>query len=1008
MTNPARDYWRSLEELADSPDFAAVVEREVPRFRDVLDKFDRRQFLTLMAASMALAGLSGCGPEPNPQQRLPYVEAPPGVVPGRQRYYATAHTRDGYAEGVLLAHEMARPIKVEGNPDHPASLGAAGAITQASILSLYNPRRAQTVVGPGQISSWEGFVAALYRRREQLLKKRGEGLRLLTGTITSPSLGAQIAALQTAFPAMRWHQWEPLHRDNELAADQMAYGRPVARVFDLAAADVIFAVDSDLISAAPGWLAYARQFAARRRPDETGGKMSRVYAIESTPTLIGAKADHRLPMRPVEVAASVRFLAGAVGAGPSQWTEIQSPHRDWLKEAAADLTANKGHALVHAGREQSIEIHLLVELINAALGAHGNTVRLIEPPVVSPTLHLQSLSELVGDMQAGKVDTLLILDTNPAYSAPADIPFAAALKRVPFSVSLSLFADESALLATWQVPAKHEYEAWGDARAFDGTATIQQPQVRPLYGGHAPSEVLAVLQGNTQPDDLTLVRQFWQRQQGAGSAAEGNPQSLAGDAGGGQTGPQSSGSSQPALAAAEAFEAFWHEALRRGVVANTAAPPLTLTPKAGLAEGLRPLPLGGEAAIDLLFRPDEGLWDGRHAENPWLLELARTFTRLTWDNAALIAPATAKKHGVKTGDVVAIATRYGATKAPVFVLPGQAPDTATLWLGWGRQAGALAEGVGFDAYRLRGAAEPWLARATRFEKTGETYRLATTQGHDRVAGRDLIREFTLDRFNNDPEYVKQKSKDVSLYPGYIYPDRAWAMAIDLNSCIGCQACTIACQAENNVPTVGKDMVHFGRIMHWLRIDRYYSGSPDDPDVAFEPMPCMHCENAPCEVVCPVHATVHDHEGLNLMVYNRCVGTRFCSNNCPYKVRRFNFYDFAAATERPPESWNPDVSVRGRGVMEKCTYCIQRIKVKEIEAERDGRKLRDGEVVTACQQSCPTQAIVFGDRNDSHSHVARRKATPLDYVLLDDLNTRPRTSYAAIVHNPNPAIGKEQS
>jgi molybdopterin-containing oxidoreductase family iron-sulfur binding subunit len=388
--------------------------------------------------------------------------------------------------------------------------------------------------------------------------------------------------------------------------------------------------------------------------------------------------------------------------------------------------------------------------------------------------------------------------------------------------------------------------------------------------------------------------------------------------------------------------------------------------------------------------------------------MPRPFTRLTWDNAALIAPATAKRLDVKTRDVVEIAIGNTTLKAPVFVLAGQATDCVTLPLGWGRKAGGLGTGAGFNAYCLRTKDHPWLAEIASIRKTGEVYELATTQGQDRVLGRDLVRDGTLQQFNDDPQSLKKETKDESLYPPFEYPDRAWAMAIDLNSCIGCQACVVACQAENNIPIVGKDQVLAQRAMHWLRIDRYYSGSPDTPDIAFEPMPCMHCENAPCEVVCPVHATVHDHEGLNLMVYNRCVGTRFCSNNCPYKVRRFNFFGFAQKNERPDASWNPEVSVRERGVMEKCTYCIQRIRRTQIDAAKEDRPIRDGEVVTACQQSCPTQAIVFGDRNDRHSAVVKRKDSPLDYVLLDELNTRPRTSYSALIRNPNPAIKAVQS
>jgi MoCo/4Fe-4S cofactor protein with predicted Tat translocation signal len=973
MSARGRNYWRTLEELAETPGFAAVVEREVPRFREVLGALDRRRFLQLMAASMALGGLSACGPEENPRQLLPYVEQPPGIVPGRSRYYATATTINGYATGVLVAHQMARPIKIEGNPEHPASLGAASAAMQATMLTLYDPRRAQSIVGHGQIDTWESLVAALYDRRNYLLARSGDGLRLLTGTVTSPSLIAQIAALQKQFPAMRWHQWEPLHHDNELAACERTFGRSFDRVFDLGSADVIFAIESDLISSVPGHLAFARQFAARRRPAEPGGKMSRIYAIESTPTLIGAKADNRLALRPAEIFEALRHVAGVVGAGPQDWTQSQTKDAAWLKTAAQDLLQHRGRMLVHAGREQPVDIHLLADAINGALGAFGSIVKLIEPVAGATTSQQKSLQELTADMAAGKVDTLIMLDTNPAYTAPVDLDFATALKRVELSVSLALYADETALASSWRVPGAHEYEAWSDARAFDGTITIQQPQVRRLYGGHSAQELLAVLQGDTSPDDYNLLRSYWQRevrQQGRGD-----------------------------------FEEFWHESLRIGAVKDSAARPVAATPRSDLAADIKVSPVEAGSAITALFRSDEGVWDGRFADNAWLLEMPRPLTRLTWDNAALIAPATANRLDIKNGDVLTIAANGHSVRAPFFVLPGQAPDCITLPLGFGRRAGGLGVGIGFDAYQLRSVATPWLIAAPTLSKTGDMLRLATVQGHDRVAGHDLIREGVLAEYEQNPPFLEKKKNDASLYPDYRYPGYAWAMAIDLNACIGCQSCVVACQAENNVPVVGKDQVLAGREMHWLRIDRYYSGPPDAPEVAFEPMPCMHCENAPCEVVCPVHATVHDHEGLNLMVYNRCVGTRFCSNNCPYKVRRFNFFAYAMNENRPAESWNPQVSVRDRGVMEKCTYCIQRIRTTLIDADRENRRIADGEIVTACQQSCPTQAIIFGDRNDPNSAVARRKACPLDYVLLDELNTRPRTSYTALIRNPNPLIAK---
>lgn len=971
MTQSARTYWRTLEELAETPEFVAAVERETPRFRDIVHAFDRRRFLQLMAASVALGGLSGCGPEADQRQLLPYVEQPENIVPGRNRYYTGATLQDGYATGVLVAHQMARPIKVEGNPDHPASLGAASAAMQASILELYDPRRAQTLFGDGRITTWQGFVSVLYGRREPLMARKGEGLRILTGAVTSPSLAGQLAELQQQFPGMRWHQWEPLHRDNEVVSALRSFGQGADRIFDLSKADRIFAIESDLISATPGWLAYAQQFAAARRPAETGGTMSRIYAIESTPTLIGAKADHRLAMRPDEIIGALRYLAGSLGAGPQQWAQAETAQAVWLKAAADDLGAHKGRALLHTGREQPVEAHLLTDAINVALGAIGQTVKLIAPVEAVSGPKLQSISELAEDMAAGKVDTLLILGANPLYSAPADLDFAERLRHVPFSACLALYEDETSAACKWRIPATHDYEAWSDARAFDGTLTIQQPQARPLYGGHSAQEILSVLLGDVTPDAYTLLRNFWQ---------ERAQQEKPGD-----------------------FEEFWHKALQAGIVPDSASDSLQVQSRPDAAAGLTAGAASSDRTLQALFRPDEGNWDGRYAHNPWLLEMPRPFTRLTWDNAALVAPNTAARLGLKTEDVVEITVEKTKLKAPIFLLPGQAPDCITLPMGWGRSGDGLGTGSGFNAYAARNSGSPWIAAITAITKTGETCRLATTQGQDRVLGRDLIHEGDLDQFNSHPEQLTKHKKAESLYEPFQYPGRAWAMQIDLNSCIGCQACTIACQAENNVPIVGKDQVLAGRVMHWLRIDRYYSGPEDEPDIAFEPMPCMHCEQAPCEVVCPVHATVHDHEGLNLMVYNRCVGTRFCSNNCPYKVRRFNFYAFAAQNERRPESWNPDVTVRGRGVMEKCTYCIQRIRTKQIDAAKEDRDIFDGEVMTACQQSCPTQAIIFGDRNNSDSAVARRKAWPIDYDLLDDLNTRPRTTYGALVRNPNPAI-----
>ncbi|MBV9825442.1 MAG: 4Fe-4S dicluster domain-containing protein [Alphaproteobacteria bacterium] len=948
------EYWRGLESAAVNSDGIAALASAAPHL-------PRRRLLQLMAASLALGGLGGCGPEPERRNLLPYVEVPPGIVPGQPQLFATAMTEGGYGTGLLVRHQMGRPVKIEGNPDHPASRGAASAIHQASILTMYDPLRAQSIVSAGQLATWEAFVAAAQTWRGN----SGEGLRLLTGPITSPTLIAQIAALTTTLPAARWHQWEPYDRDNERAATAVAFGRPLDLVLDFAPADVVFAVESDALSSRPGHLAYARDFAARRRIADAQGQMSRVYAIESTPTLLGAKADHRLALAPAEIERALRVLAGSVAAGPSEWIQIDTPHAAWLKAAAADLLAARGRSLIVLGPEQPRELHLIGHAINAALGNFGATVRPIE--LVAP--EAPGIAELAAEMHAGKVETLMMLGVNPVYAAPADFDFAAALKRVPRSVALSLYRDESAVAATWHLPAAHEYEAWSDTRGFDGTATIMQPQVRPLYGGHSAHQLLAALLGTTEPHEDALVRAQWQRTGGVD------------------------------------FEAFWRDTLRAGVVENSAAATVAATPKIELGGLSAPLSVA-PASVTLLFRPEEPIGAGLDTDNPWLLELPRPFTRLTWDNAAILAPVTANRLRVKDEDVVTIEVDKRKIDAPVFVLPGQTAECITLPLGFGRSAGGLAVGVGFDAYRLRTSQALFAETASSVTRTGRTERLATVQHHDRMAGRDLIRSGTAAQYARDPDFLGHTEATGSLYPAVAYPGEAWAMSIDLASCIGCQACVVACQAENNGPIVGKEQVLAGREMHWLRIDRYFTGATDTPTIAFQPVPCMHCEEAPCEVVCPVEATVHDHQGLNAMVYNRCVGTRFCSNNCPYKVRRFNFYAYAEQQDRPAPSWNPDVTVRDRGVMEKCTYCVQRVRAAQIAADREDRRVRDGEIVTACQQSCPTQAIVFGDRNDKTSAVAQRKASPLDYVLLADLNTRPRTSYQAILRNPNPAIPED--
>ncbi len=969
-----RRYWASLEELTQSPEFLARLREEFPALGAAADAaYDRRRFLQLAAASLALTGIAGCGPEEAPRDRQPYVEQPPGIVPGRARYYATATALQGFGAGVLVEHQMGRPIKIEGNPDHPASLGATSAIGQASILGLYDPYRAQTLTRDGAIVTWETLVAAVFERRDVLRTQEGRGLALLTGTVTSPTLMAQIARLKEDFPELRWHQWEAINRDEVLAGACLAFGRPVDLIPDFTAADVIVAIDSDALDRAPGHLKFARDFAARRRAAEMKERMSRVYALESTPTLMGAKADHRLALAPAEIEQALRQLAAKLGAAPQAWSGDDHRAAAIIDAIVDDLRGAKGRALIHVGAAQPATVHAIAHAINGSIGAIGNTVSAIDWVAAEAQDQRQSLADLSAAMAKGEIDTLLILAANPVFTAPSDLDFAAALQKVPFSVYLGEHDDETAAAVHWHVPQAHEYEAWSDVRAFDGTATIQQPQMRAPGERRSAHELLALFAGETTPHGRDILVEHWQ--------------AVARDSG------------------VRDFEAFWTTALQRGVVADTAAKPVDVAVRHDLASAIgdQGARRDGEGIV-VLFRPDEGSWDGRFAENGWLQELPRPLTRLTWDNAALIAPRTAERLGVATSDLVDISLGGRTVRAPVWVLPGEADDCVTLPLGFGRRrVGPVGEGVGFDAYPLRQQGALWQAGGATIKKVDGNYQFAAIQREIATHDRDVIREGSLADFLRNPGFLQRRSGDESLYPGYAYEGIAWAMSINLNACIGCQACVVACQAENNGPVVGKSEVLRGRDMHWLRIDRYYVGGLDDPKIVFQPVPCMHCENAPCEVVCPVHATVHDSEGLNVMVYNRCVGTRFCSNNCPYKVRRFNFFDYTGPDRRPRESWNPEVTVRGRGVMEKCTYCIQRTRAAMIDADREDRRLRDGEVITACQQACPTQAITFGDKNDKESAVARLKSSPLDYAMLDDLNTRPRTSYEALIRNPKPGV-----
>lgn len=945
--------WRALDALARDPAFVTRAEAEFPMLAKAMAaQTDRRGMMRLMAAGLALAGLTGCDAGEQGGILMPPVRPAPGTVGAGNELFATAHLAQGYAEGVRLRHAAGRPIKVEGNPLHPASLGGTDAISQAEILGFYDPDR-DTGIRRGRVAqAWQDLLTAMAARRTRAAEDRGAGLRLLTGRITSPTLARQIADLRKTYPEMRWHQWEPVTRDSVRAGALLAYGQPVQVRPHLAEADVIVAFDSDLLSSAPGHLRFARDFAARRNPTRTH-RMSRVYAVEPAPTLVGLAADHRLIAGPRDLARFVPMLAAAVLRD-----EAPADAPPWLGAMAADLKAARGRAFVHAGPDLPPESHALVHAMNEALGGRGTSWTLSAPAEAESTALGDSMRTLLADMQAGRVHTLLVLDANPAYTAPG---FADALRRVEFSMTMAVGPTETAGATHWSVPQRHAFEDWSDARAFDGTATILQPQARPLFDAISPHTLLSLLAGPAPMGSQDAVRATWAPQWGDAAAAR------------------------------------WHDSLANGLVADTASPSIDLRLR---GEAARAAPAVPDQPLTLSLRPDPYVWDGRWANNAWLQELPRPTTKLVWDNPLLISPARASALGMQNGDRLEVRRGDARIVLPVWVVPGQAPDTVIATLGYGREdVGAVGHGVGWNVYPFGGEGPVSLRKAEGQD------RLASTEHHDPIfsdAG-EYVRHAGLDAFKADPKVLAREPALEHLYRMHPPGPAAWGMSVDLNACIGCNACVVACMAENNIPVVGKQQVMHQREMHWLRIDRYYEGSPEDPEILLQPMLCQHCEQAPCEVVCPVEATMHDSEGLNVMVYNRCIGTRFCSNNCPYKVRRFNYYGYTKEEHRPALARNPDVTVRARGVMEKCTFCLQRIAAARIVADIENRPVGAEEVVTACQAACPTQVFSFGNMAQGGA-VVERKKSPLSYAMLAEQNTHPRLTYEGVIRNRNQDVG----
>lgn len=1006
-------YWRHAGEFAgDVPQDAEKHQEFDNPSAEFLDPAGRRNFMKVMGASMMMAGLTSCARQPE-EKIVPYVKPPEESVPGRFEYFATAIPHGGYGVGALAASYEGRPTKLEGLAEHPASLGASSIHGQSALLDLYSPDRLESISRAGTMATWNQFVADISRAMQEIDAAAGEGLTILTETVTSPTIAKQMARLTQKFPKMHWREHDPLGRNNARLGGLHAFGRYVETKIDFQKAKTVLSLDANFLCEGPAHVRYARDFAVTRSADASAdapdyeprehfahNEMSRLYVAECTPTLTGAGADHLLTVHYPQVETLARMVAERVGVAGAKPNAENAALLDaaWVDALVADLTHNKGHAVVVAGDAQPPAVHALAHAINGILGAvESGLVTYIDSPEADVTDQAGSLKRLVDDLNNDSVKLLVVLGGNPVYNTPGTIDFAAAMDKAKLRVHLTGSKNETSELCHWVIPESHTLEGWGDIRAYDGTHSIIQPLIRPLYNSKTAPQILAVLLGeDTALSDYDLVRMNFSAIYGADS------------------------------------ETRWRKALSTGVVEGTAYAPVSVSYRGAFEDEAVAVP---PEELELVFRMDPTIADGRYADNGWLQELPKPLTKLTWDNALYIHPTTAMQREFDHEDVVTINVGGREVRAAVMLMFGHPQGVATLHFGYGRTVvGEIGKDRGFNAYTLQDDASPWyVSQGVTVAKTGRTYMLARTEEHsnieqslqtqaEKAEDRHLIRTGTLDYYKSHPDFAQHMGHHAPDRENTLYdPDEKewdgfkWGMTIDLNRCNGCGVCTLACQAENNIPIVGKEDVKNGREMHWIRVDRYYKGDMyNDVEAVHQPVPCMQCENAPCEPVCPVGATMHSKEGLNDMVYNRCVGTRYCANNCPYKVRRFNFfhYQIRQGQDAPQLKMmrNPNVTVRSRGVMEKCTYCVQRINRARIDAKVDAAQtgagtptIADGAVVTACQAACPSQAIDFGDLNQPESRVSKRKQNPRDYGLLADIGTRPRTTYLAKLSNPSPAL-----
>jgi MoCo/4Fe-4S cofactor protein with predicted Tat translocation signal len=1056
-----KQYWRSVEEFVDAPEFEEFVKTEYPVHAEEWDNsLSRRNFIKVMGASLAFAGLSGCVIQPA-EKIVPYVSQPEDIIPNKPLFFATSMTLGGIGTGLLAKSNEGRPTKIEGNPEHPGSLGATDVRAQASLLDMYDPDRSQEILYRGEPKTWQSFMTELRAKVDENRVDGGAGIRFLTETVTSPTLIAQFDEIRRQLPNAKWVQYEPVNADNATEGARMAFGTPAHTVYKFDLADRVLTLDKDIFSDFN--VRYTKDFIKKRKFGEQSESINRLYAIETTLTLTGSKADHRLAVKPSQMPEIAKAVAAALGVGGA--TSTYTENGPWIQAMARDLAANRGRSIVIAGENQPPVVHALAHAMNQALGNVGTTVIYTDP--LSPfteTAQVNQLRQLITDIDGGAVKMLVVLGGNPVYNTPADLKLdEARMNKIPLRVHLGRYVDETAVHCQWHVSEKHYLESWSDTRAYDGTVSIVQPLIQPIYDGKNAHEVLQLFfRENFDKKDYDIVREYWQRQninmtpapvaatttearEGENTApANREPQAAATPAPQAAVTPQApstqgaqtqSGQTATTAAATRTFEDNWRKIVHDGLVPNSAARAKAVSVNTAFLSQPQPAP-AANGGLEISILPDPSIYDGRFTNNGWLQELPNPLTKITWENVALVSPRTASRLGLNQGrdaeefaggqqgtsfintkggnqfsDLVTLKMNGGeiGKGVPVWVSPGQPDDVVTIFLGYGRtRAGRIGNELGYNAYDVRRSDAMWFG-AGDVVKRNEQTTVASTQIHFNIEDRDLLRVWDLEEFKQNPEMGHQHNEyDKSMYPYEEYQERyqkhyRWGMAIDLNNCVGCNACVIACQSENNIPVVGKEQVERSREMQWMRIDTYYGGddinNPNPP--SFQPMLCQQCEQAPCEVVCPVHATVHSAEGLNDMVYNRCVGTRYCSNNCPYKVRRFNFLLYQDwNTPQYKLMRNPEVTIRSRGVMEKCTYCTQRIASARIEAEKDGRRVQDGEILTACQSVCPADAIVFGDINDQNSQVAKLKKDHRNYNVLNELNTQPRTTYLAGLKNQN--------